>query len=110
MAGGDVLQLVQAAQEGRFARPRGADDRHDLALLDGQVDIAQDPVVTEGFRQVGDDDDVRALRHRDAAGSCSTGRLLGVGLLGVGLLGCGHLLNLLSTALDARVSSPMTMK
>ncbi len=37
-----MLQMVHAAQQGGFARSRRADDAHDLALMNLEVDAFQD--------------------------------------------------------------------
>ena len=41
-AGGRLLQSVEAAQQGRLARARRADDEDELALGDREVDALQD--------------------------------------------------------------------
>ena len=40
--GGRLLEPVEAAQQGRLARPRRADDEHQLALGQQEVDALQD--------------------------------------------------------------------
>ena len=42
-----LLEEVDAAQQGRLAAARAADDHHRLALPDVEVDAAQDVVVAE---------------------------------------------------------------
>jgi hypothetical protein len=57
----DVLEQVDAAQQGRLARPRGADERDRLVLGDQQVDAAQDGLVAVGLGHAAD------LEHRGHA-------------------------------------------
>ncbi len=80
VAAGDVLELVQAAQERGLPRAGGPDHADHLALGNVNVDPLQNLVGTEGLLQSGDVD-----------------------------LGA-HLLNFLSRTLESCVSSVMTMK
>ena len=41
VAAGDLLQLIDAAQQGRFAGAGGPDNHHHFALVDLQIDIVQ---------------------------------------------------------------------
>ncbi len=47
LPGGDLLQMVDAAQERRLARAGGPNDAHDLARLDFEVDALEHLEVTE---------------------------------------------------------------
>ncbi len=47
LAVGDVLEARHHSQRGRFARPRRADDDHQLAVMDVEVE------VLDGFEAVG---------------------------------------------------------
>jgi polar amino acid transport system ATP-binding protein len=60
----DVLEQVDAAQQGRLARARGADQRHRFVLAHGQVDPPQHLALAEGFGHAAD------LEHR-GAGRCA---------------------------------------
>jgi hypothetical protein len=48
---GCLLEPVDAAQQGRLARSGRADDAHDLATTDVEVDPSQHMVVAEGLVQ-----------------------------------------------------------
>src|SRR6185369_12458008 len=43
------LEVIDAAEHGRFSRARRADDADDLALVDLERDIPQDDEMAEGF-------------------------------------------------------------
>ena len=45
----DLLQQVDAAQQGRLARAGGADQRHRFVFADGEVDAAQDLALAKGL-------------------------------------------------------------
>ena len=45
----DLGEQVDAAEQGRLARPGGADQRHRLVLVDGDVDPLQHLEVVEGL-------------------------------------------------------------
>src|SRR3546814_8606189 len=49
----DRLQTIEGAQQGGFARAAAADDRHDLAFLDAQVDAFKHMVIAVVFMQGG---------------------------------------------------------
>lgn len=49
----DRLQAVECAQQSRFARAAAADDRHDLAFLDAEVDAFEYVVIAVVFMQGG---------------------------------------------------------
>ena len=51
-AAGRLLQTVQAAQKGRFARAGGPDDRHNLALENLLIDASEHLVAAEALMQV----------------------------------------------------------
>ena len=51
------LEQVEAAQEGRLTRTRGADDGDDLARIDGQVDALEHLERTEALAQALDADE-----------------------------------------------------
>ena len=61
VAGGRLLQVVDAAQQGRFAGAAGADDHDHLPGLDVEVDAAQRLHLAKVFVQIGDADDW--IRH-----------------------------------------------
>jgi len=44
-----TFEQVQAPQDGGLSRPRGTDDRHDLALVDRQAEALQDGLLTKVF-------------------------------------------------------------
>jgi hypothetical protein len=46
------LEQVDAAQQRRFAGAGRADDARDVALVHGEVDVAQDLVLAEGLGEV----------------------------------------------------------
>ncbi len=48
-AGVDLLQMVDAAEEGALAGARGSDDAHDLLRLDFEVDAPQHLQPAEAF-------------------------------------------------------------
>src|SRR5581483_730999 len=48
-AGVDLLEVIDAAQEGRLARAGGAEDAHDLTAVDGEVDALEDLEATEAL-------------------------------------------------------------
>src|SRR6185437_2409245 len=56
LASGDVLQLVQAPQEGRLARTRWPDHTDHLTLADRGVDAIEHHEVAEGLLQAVDAD------------------------------------------------------
>ena len=60
----DLLQQVDAAQQGGLARARGADQRHRLVLGDLQVDAAQHLALAEGLGHAADLEDRRRAHHR----------------------------------------------
>ena len=62
-AGADVLEHVQAAQERRLARARGAEDDADLAGSDIEVDAPQDVQVAEELVDSANGDHGRRSRH-----------------------------------------------
>ena len=66
-AGVDRLEQVDAAQQRRLARPRRADEAHDLVLLDGEVDALAAP---------------RGRRRTCAGPRCAAPRSAPVGLTG----------------------------
>ena len=51
-AAGDFLQTVQAAQEGRLTAAGGAEDNHNLALIDIGRNIAQNLQLAEALLQM----------------------------------------------------------
>ena len=62
-AGANVLEHVQASQERRLARTRGAKDDADLAGSDIQVDAPQDVQVTKELVDSANGDHGRRGRH-----------------------------------------------
>ena len=87
VAGVGGLEQVQAAQQGRLAGARGADDGHDLAGHDRKVDVAQDLEIAEGLAQALDADDGLGAggRGSDCGGASGTGHGRGLGGRLVGL-------------------------
>ena len=53
----ELLEEIDAAQQRRLARAARADDRHDVARKDVEVDAAQDRCVSERLRQAPDGQD-----------------------------------------------------
>ena len=94
LAAGDVLQLVQAAQERRLAGARRPDDADHFTLADGGVDAVEHLQVAERLLQAFDAD-------LDGAFGFG-GRGLGDEL--------AHLLILFSRRSESLVSAMMTMK
>ena len=91
VAGVGGLEQVQAAQQGRLAGARGADDGHDLAGHDRKVDVAQDLEVAEGLAQALDADDGLGAGGRGSGCGAGHGRSLGGRLVGLARDGCGDL-------------------
>ena len=52
LAGGDLLQPGDHAQQGGLAAAGRADEDHQLAILDGQRDVADGFDLAEGFGDV----------------------------------------------------------
>ncbi len=69
LAGRRVLQEVEAAQERALTRPRGADEHHDLALVDLEVDAPEHVVLAEVLVQAFDLDDGLAADGMASAGA-----------------------------------------
>ena len=82
-AGGRLLQPVQAAQQGRLARARRADDEHQLALGHHQVDALQDVKGAEMLVDAARLDDGRRGSARRPSG-CGIGAVTCRRRVGVG--------------------------
>ena len=60
----DLLEQIDAAQQGRLARSRGADQRHRVVLADRQGDAAEDLALAEGLGHLTDLDHRRRHQRR----------------------------------------------
>jgi len=61
VSGRDVLELVEAAQQGGLAGTRGADDRDHFPFFDIEIDLAEHDLLPERLLQVAHLDDGFAL-------------------------------------------------
>src|SRR5690606_16033111 len=74
-----LLETIDAADEGRFARAGGSDDHHHLALVHRQRDVLEDVELPEPLIESFDLDDPGTGR-----GVCPDGLAVAAGLDGVG--------------------------
>ena len=66
----DRLEQVDAAQERRLARARGADEAYDLVLGEAQVDAAEDLELVEGLVQALDLESTTVLGAHASLPAC----------------------------------------